>query len=104
MSAPGSTKSSTSKALYRLYDTDSGSICLNGIPIHSLSATSLRSVVAIVPDVSSNDRTRAISHALAKDAKVILVEGPLERALVDGRTVVWEVDTSELDGLEGVDQ
>lgn len=102
--APGSAKSSILKALYRLYDVDSGSIYLNGIPVYSLSLSSLRSLVAAVPDVCSGDRVKALSRALAKDAKVVLVEGPLERTLIGGRTVVWEVGASGLDGVDSVDQ
>ncbi|KAG8213755.1 hypothetical protein J3R82DRAFT_10464 [Butyriboletus roseoflavus] len=104
VSTPSSTKSSILKALYRLYDVDSGSIYLNGIPIHSLSLASLRSLVAAVPDIYSESRAMALSHALGKDAKVVLVEGPLERAFIGGRTVVWEVGTSGLDGVDSVDQ
>lgn len=104
VSAPGSTKSSILKALYRLYDVDSGSICLNGIPIHSLSLASLRSVVAAVPDIYSEGRAKAVSRALEKGAKVVLVEGPLERAFIGGRTVLWEVGKSGLDGVDTVDQ
>ncbi|KAF8441427.1 hypothetical protein L210DRAFT_3630098 [Boletus edulis BED1] len=104
VSTPGSTKSSVLKALYRLYDVDTGSIAFNGIPIHSLSLASLHSLVAAVPDVCSDDRAKALSHALVKDAKVILLEGPLERTLIGGRTVVWEVGTSGLDGVDSVDQ
>lgn len=104
VSAPSSAKSSILKALYRLYDVDSGSIYLNGIPIHSLSLASLRSLVAAVPDICPDGRAKALSRALAKDAKVVLVEGPLERTFISGRTVVWEVGTSELDGVDGVDQ
>lgn len=104
ISAPGSTRSSLLKALYHLYDVDSGSIYLNNVPIHSLSLASLRSLVAVVPDICSEGRAKALSRAYGKDAKVVLVEGPLERALVGGRTVVWEVGVSELDNVDGVDQ
>ena len=104
VSVPSSTKSSILKALYRLYDVDSGSIYLNGIPIHSLSLASLRSLTAAVPDICSDGRAKALSRALAKDAKVVLLEGPLDRTFIGGRTVVWEVGTSELDGVDSVDQ
>lgn len=104
VTAPGSIKSSILKALYRLHDVDSGSIYLNGIPIHSLSLASLRSLVAVVPDICSEGRSKAISRALEKGAKVVLVEGPLERAFIGDRTVVWEVGTSGLDGVDSVDQ
>ncbi|KAI9572108.1 hypothetical protein HD554DRAFT_2066976 [Boletus coccyginus] len=104
VSTPGSTKSSILKVLFRLFDVDSGSISLNGIPIHSLSLASLRSLVAAVPDICSDGRTKALSRALAKDAKVVLVEGSLERTFIGGRTVVWEVGTSSLDGVDSVDQ
>lgn len=104
VSTPGSTKSSILKVLFRLFDVDSGSISLNGIPIHSLSLASLRSLVAAVPDICHDGRTKALSRALAKDAKVVLVEGSLERTFIGGRTVVWEVGTSSLDGVDSVDQ
>lgn len=92
------------KSLYRLYDVDSGSISLNDVPIHSLSLNSLRSLVAVVPDICPEGRAKALSRAFGKDAKVVLVEGPLERAFIGGRTVIWEVGTSGLDGVDGVDQ
>lgn len=104
VNASGSTKSSILKVLYRLFGVDSGSISLNGIPIHSLSLASLRSLVAAVPDICSDGRAKALSRALAKDAKVVLVEGSLERTFIGGRTVVWEVGTNELDGVDSVDQ
>lgn len=104
VSAPAPTKSCILKALYRLYDVDSGSVYVNGIPIHSLSLASLRSVVAVVPDICSEGRAKAVSRALGKGAKVVLVEGPLERAFAGGRTVLWEVGKSGLDGVDGVDQ
>lgn len=104
VSVPSSTRSSISKVLYRLYDVDSGSICLNGIAIRSLSLTSLRSLVAVIPDICPEGRAKALSGVLGKDAKVVLVEGPLEREFIGGRTVLWEVGTSGLDGVDGVDQ
>ncbi|KAG9316420.1 hypothetical protein JVU11DRAFT_2454 [Chiua virens] len=103
ISASGSTTSSILKALYRLYDVDSGAIYLNGIPIHSLSVTSLRSFVAVVPNISPEDRAKAVSRAFEKDAKVVLIEGCLDRSFTGDRTVVWEVGTGGLDGLDGVD-
>lgn len=102
VSVPGSTRSSILKALYRLYDVDSGSIYLNGSSILSLSLASLRSVIAVVPDISSEGRAKALSRALEKDAKVILVEGALEPSSVGARTVLWEA--TSLEGVDGVDQ
>ncbi|KIK91374.1 hypothetical protein PAXRUDRAFT_41102, partial [Paxillus rubicundulus Ve08.2h10] len=104
---PGSGKSSVLKALYRLYDIDSGSIVLNGTSIRTLSLASLRSTIAVVPDICSEGRARAISRVLSKDAKVVLVEGALEddmTALVCGKTVLWELGTAGLGGVERVDQ
>ncbi|KAF9222607.1 hypothetical protein BS17DRAFT_783120 [Gyrodon lividus] len=105
--APGSGKSSVLRALYRLYDIDSGSVFVNGASIHTLSCASLRSTIAVVPDICSEGRARAISRVSSKDAKIVLVEGALDgdvAALVSGRTVLWEVGMAGLGGVEGVNQ
>ncbi|KAF8844610.1 hypothetical protein BDN67DRAFT_962519 [Paxillus ammoniavirescens] len=105
--APGSGKSSVLKALYRLYDIDSGSIFINGTSVRTLSLASLRSTIAVVPDICSEGRARAISRVLSKDAKVVLVEGALDgdmTALVSDKTVLWELGTAGFGGVERVDQ
>ncbi|KAF9244997.1 hypothetical protein BU15DRAFT_71347 [Melanogaster broomeanus] len=105
--APGSGKSSVLKTLYRLYDTDSGSIFVNGTAVNTLSFTSLRSTIAVVPDICPEGRAKAVSRVLSKDAKLVLVEGSLDgevSAFVSGRTVLWEVGTTGLGAVESVDQ
>jgi hypothetical protein len=105
--ASGSGKSSVLKALYRLYDIDSGSIFINGTSVRTLSLASLRSTIAVVPDICSEGRARAISRVLSKDAKVVLVEGALDgdmTALFSEKTVLWELGTAGLGGVERVDQ
>ncbi|KAH7888329.1 hypothetical protein F5I97DRAFT_1965293 [Phlebopus sp. FC_14] len=100
--APGAGKSSVLKVLYRLYECDAdGSISLNGGDICQLSLASLRDAVGIIP---SRDRIKAVSRALEKDAKVLLVEGDLMDVPIDGKTVLWEVGDDKLAGVEGVDQ
>ncbi len=45
----GSGKSTLARLLYRFYDIDSGSICINGLDLRKLTQTSLRAAIAIVP-------------------------------------------------------
>ncbi|KAI6000744.1 hypothetical protein EDD15DRAFT_1791311 [Pisolithus albus] len=109
--APGSGKSTIMKLLYRLYlpDVNGGSIYIDGKDIRDLSSHSLREKLAIVAKVDADERRAAISRALAKAARVVLVEGDLDDetlTLVSGaRTVLWEVGATNLGRIQGrVDQ
>jgi ABC-type transport system involved in Fe-S cluster assembly fused permease/ATPase subunit len=65
--ASGSGKTSIIRLLFRLYDPDSGRICLDGVPISQLPLAELRSAIAIVPQdtVLFND-TLAANIAFGK--------------------------------------
>ncbi|KIO04474.1 hypothetical protein M404DRAFT_550650 [Pisolithus tinctorius Marx 270] len=109
--APGSGKSTIMKLLYRLYlpDANGGSIYIDGKDIRNISSLSLREKLAVVAKVDADERQAAISRAVAKAARVILVEGGLDvetLALVKGgRTVLWEVGAADLGRIQGsVDQ
>lgn len=109
--APGSGKSTIMKLLYRLYlpDVNGGSIYIDGKDIRDLSSHSLREKLAIVAKVDADERRAAISRALAKAARVVLVEGDLDDetlTLVSGaRTVLWEAGATNLGRIqECVDQ
>ncbi|WP_288842116.1 ABC transporter ATP-binding protein/permease [uncultured Deefgea sp.] len=47
--ASGAGKSTLSRLLYRFYDVNSGSICINGVDLRDLTQASLRSHIGIVP-------------------------------------------------------
>lgn len=104
--APGSGKSTIMKLLYRLYlpGVNGGSIYIDGKDIRGLSSLSLREKLAVVAKVDADERRTAISRALAKAARVVLVEGDLDDetlALVSGaRTVLWEVGATNLGRIQ----
>ncbi|KAG1716106.1 hypothetical protein ID866_1078 [Astraeus odoratus] len=109
--APGSGKSTILKLLYRLYlpDNNSGSIYIDGKDIRDLSLLSLREKLVVVAKAGAEERRAAISRALAKGARAVLVEGDLDADVVtlvnNSRTVLWEVDNAHLASVqEGVDQ
>ncbi|KAL4080195.1 hypothetical protein V8B97DRAFT_1930805 [Scleroderma yunnanense] len=109
--APGSGKSTILKLLYRLYslDPNNGTIYLNGKKIQDISLLNIRDRVAVVAKTSEDERRSAVSRALAKDARIILVEGDLDADVLtlvnSSRTVLWEVSNTHLANVqEGVDQ
>ena len=109
--APGSGRSTIMKLLYRLYspDANGGSIYVNGKNIRDISLFSLRDKLAVVAKVEEVERRAAISRALAKDARIIIVEGGLDASVSElinsPRTVLWKVDSAHLANVqEGVNQ
>lgn len=108
---PGSGKSTILKLLYRLYspDVNGGSIYLDGKNVRDISLCGLRDKLAVVGKVGEDERRAAVSRALAKDARVVLVEGGLDADVLElvnsPRTVLWEVDSAHFASVqEGVDQ
>jgi ABC-type transport system involved in Fe-S cluster assembly fused permease/ATPase subunit len=65
--ASGSGKTSIIRLLFRLYEPDSGQICLDGVPIGHLPLAELRSAIAIVPqDTVLFNETLASNIAFGK--------------------------------------
>ena len=82
---------------------------VNGKNIQDISLFSLRDKLAVMAKVEEVKHRAAISHALAKDTRIIVVEGGLDASvseLINSlRTVLWKVDSAHLANVqEGINQ
>jgi ATP-binding cassette subfamily B protein len=97
----GSGKSTLAQLLLRMYDVNSGSIRINGIPIQKIDVTALRQLISYVPqdgflfsDTIENNIAFGASafnkEAVREAARLSVVDGEIERFAEGYQTMVGE--------------
>ena len=95
----GGGKSTVLKLLCRYYDLDSGQICVDGMPIDSVTQSSLLATIGVVPQdtVLFSDTVRA-NIAYGAPYESVITQGDIQRAIREAQLEAF-VD-SQPDGLD----